>query len=75
VKLFYEGIDEPGLNTLKVYEKAGGYKVLKKALKMEPEDVLTELQKSEVRGRGGAGFAMGKKASFLPKGTMDKYLV
>ena len=42
---------------------------------MEPEDVLTELQASGVRGRGGAGFAMGKKASFLPKGTMDKYLV
>ena len=42
---------------------------------MEPDDVLAELQKSGVRGRGGAGFAMGKKASFLPKGTMDKYLV
>jgi NADH-quinone oxidoreductase subunit F len=75
VKLFYEDIDKPGLNTLKVYEQAGGYKMLKKALKMEPEDVLTELQKSGVRGRGGAGFAMGKKASFLPKGAMDKYLV
>ena len=65
----------PGLNTLKVYEKAGGYESLKQALKMEPEDVLTELQASGVRGRGGAGFAMGKKVSFLPKGTMDKYLV
>ena len=30
---------------------------------------------SDVRGRGGAGFAMGKKMSFIPKGTMDKYLV
>ena len=37
--------------------------------------MLAELQASGVRGRGGAGFAMGKKASFLPKGTMDKYLV
>jgi NADH-quinone oxidoreductase subunit F len=75
VKLFYEDIDRPGLNTLKVYEKTGGYKMLKKALKMEPEDVLSQLQASGVRGRGGAGFAMGKKASFLPKGAMDKYLV
>ena len=75
MKLFYEEIDKPGLNTLEVYEKTGGYEMLKKALKMEPEDVLAELQASEVRGRGGAGFAMGKKASFLPKGTMDKYLV
>ena len=30
---------------------------------------------SEVRGRGGAGFAMGKKMSFIPRGAMDKYLV
>src|ERR671920_2352170 len=37
--------------------------------------VLAELQASNVRGRGGAGFAMGKKVSFLPQGTMDKYLV
>ena len=75
MKLFLEGLDVPGLNTLEGYEKAGGYKSLKQALKMEPEDVLTELQASGVRGRGGAGFAMGKKVSFLPKGTMDKYLV
>ena len=75
MKLFYEDIDKPGLNTLEVYEQTGGYEMLTKALKMEPEDVLAELQASEVRGRGGAGFAMGKKASFLPKGTMDKYLV
>ena len=75
MKLFYENIDEPGLNTLAVYEEAGGYEVLRKALKMEPDAVLAELQASGVRGRGGAGFAMGKKASFLPHGTMDKYLV
>jgi NADH-quinone oxidoreductase subunit F len=75
VKLFYENIDEPGLNTLAGYEKTGGYEVLRKALKMEPDAVLAELLASGVRGRGGAGFAMGKKASFLPHGTMDKYLV
>src|SRR3712207_5882098 len=42
---------------------------------MAREDVLHELDASAIRGRGGAGFAMGKKASFLPKGAMDKYLV
>jgi NADH-quinone oxidoreductase subunit F len=42
---------------------------------MPREAVLQELLDSGLRGRGGAGFAMGKKASFLPKGTMDKYLV
>jgi len=42
---------------------------------MTPEEVLKELEASGLRGRGGAGFAMGKKVSFLPKGAMDKYLV
>jgi NADH-quinone oxidoreductase subunit F len=75
MKLLYDDIDRRGLNTRKVYEKLGGYKSLRKALKMPAEDVLAELQASGVRGRGGAGFAMGKKVSFLPKGAMDKYLV
>ena len=42
---------------------------------MTPEDVLAQLKASGLRGRGGAGFAMGTKVSFLPKGSMDKYLV
>ena len=42
---------------------------------MEPEDVMQQMLDSAVRGRGGAGFAMGKKMSFIPRGTMDKYLV
>jgi NADH-quinone oxidoreductase subunit F len=68
-------IDEPGLNTMDVYERFGGYRSLRKALlDMTPEAVLGQLEDSGLRGRGGAGFAMGKKASFIPKGTMDKYL-
>jgi len=74
-KLLFKDIDEPGLNTLGVYEARGGYESLRKALRMTPEEVLKELETSAIRGRGGAGFAMGKKVSFLPKGTMDKYLV
>jgi NADH-quinone oxidoreductase subunit F len=74
ILLFYD-IDEPGLNTLEVYQRRGGYEALKKALQMTPEDVLKELEASGLRGRGGAGFSMGKKVSFLPKGSMDKYLV
>ena len=75
MKLLFDDIDRPGLATLKVYSELGGYESLRKALKMPAEDVLAELKASGVRGRGGAGFAMGKKASFLPKGAMDKYLV
>ena len=76
-QLLYDNIDQPGLNTLKVYrDERGGYEMLKQALEMTPEDVLAQLQKSGIRGRGGAGFAMGTKASFIPKGgDMDKYVV
>src|ERR687886_55698 len=73
--LLFKDIDEPGLNTLEVYRRRGGYEMARRALDMEPSAVLEELQKSGLRGRGGAGFAMGKKMSFIPKGTMDKYLV
>jgi NADH-quinone oxidoreductase subunit F len=73
--LLFKDIDEPGLHTLDVYAARGGYEALRKALAMTPAEVLHELEASGLRGRGGAGFAMGKKISFLPKGTMDKYLV
>jgi NADH-quinone oxidoreductase subunit F len=73
-KLLFKDIDEPGLATREVYERRGGYGALRRALQMAPEQVLAELEASHIRGRGGAGFEMGKKASFLPKGSMDKYL-
>ena len=73
--LLLKDIDEPGLATREVYERRGGYAALRRALQMEPEAVLAELEASGLRGRGGAGFAMGKKVSFLPKGRVEKYLV
>ena len=74
--LLFKDIDEPGLSTLAVYEARGGYASLRRALEMTPEAVLAELESSEIRGRGGAGFEMGKKISFLPKGSdIEKYLV
>jgi NADH-quinone oxidoreductase subunit F len=73
--ILFHDIDEPGLGTLRVYERRGGYGQLRRALQMPREAVLEEITRSGVRGRGGAGFAMGKKASFIPVGDMDKYLV
>src|SRR6185503_13214721 len=67
-ELLFANIDEPGLATLDGYSRGGGYEMLRKALTMEPADVLQEMLDSGVRGRGGAGFAMGKKMSFIPKG-------
>jgi NADH-quinone oxidoreductase subunit F len=73
--LLLRDIDEPGLHTLAVYEQRGGYSALRRALAASPQEVLSELEASGLRGRGGAGFQMGKKASFLPHGSMEKYLV
>ncbi|MGI8411915.1 MAG: NADH-quinone oxidoreductase subunit NuoF [Solirubrobacteraceae bacterium] len=73
--LLFADIDEPGLNTLEVYERRGGYQALRQALGMTPEEVHENITTSGLRGRGGAGFQMGKKVSFLPEGDMDKYLV
>jgi NADH-quinone oxidoreductase subunit F len=74
-RLLFRKIDEPGLASIDTYRKLGGYQAIGKAYKeMTPEGVLKQLEASGLRGRGGAGFAMGKKASFLPRGDMDKYL-
>ena len=74
-KLLFADIDEPGLATREVYERRGGYAALRKALAMAPGEVLAQIEASSIRGRGGAGFQMGKKVSFLPHGARDKYLV
>jgi NADH-quinone oxidoreductase subunit F len=75
VKLLFRDIDEPGLHTLDVYRRRGGYRARERALRMSRDEVIREIDASGLRGRGGAGFQMGKKASFIPKGDMDKYLV
>ena len=56
-----------GSTSLKVYESRGGYGAARKALKMTPEEVVEEVKKANLRGRGGAGFPAGVKWGFLPK--------
>jgi len=57
------------------YKKNGGYRSLEKLFKMAPADVIEEVKKSGLRGRGGAGFPAGMKWSFVPKNTdKPKYL-
>jgi NADH-quinone oxidoreductase subunit F len=53
---------------LKEYEAAGGYQGLRKALAMQPCDVVDAVKASNLRGRGGAGFSTGQKWSFIPRG-------
>ena len=67
----------PGSHTIKVYLENDGYKALEKALKqMTPEQVIEETKKSNLRGRGGAGFPAGMKWSFVPKdASKPKYIL
>ncbi|MBV2226047.1 NADH-quinone oxidoreductase subunit NuoF [Sphingobacterium mizutaii] len=76
-KLLLEHINVPGINTFAVYREKGGYRAVEKALKsMSPEDVVEEVKKSGLRGRGGAGFPTGMKWSFLAKPEgVPRYLV
>ncbi len=69
------GVIDPG--SLEEYVVAGGYQALEKALKtMTPEQVIDEVSKSGLRGRGGAGFPTGRKWSLTraSKGT-KKYII
>lgn len=67
-RILLEHDDVPGIETFEVYRKHGGYRSVEKALKtMSPEQVVEEVQKSGLRGRGGAGFPTGMKWSFLAK--------
>jgi NADH-quinone oxidoreductase subunit F len=55
------------LHEIDVYLRRGGYKAVEKALKMKPAEVLDEVKKASLRGRGGAGFPAGVKWSFVPQ--------
>jgi len=64
--------------SLKEYEKTGGYQAVRKALKMNPEEVTEIVKASNLNGRGGAGFNTGAKWSFVPMGDdapKQKYMV
>src|SRR5437868_10556105 len=61
--------------TLAGYERTGGYALLRKALAMRPEDITSEVKASNLRGRGGAGFATGVKWGFVPKDAKAVHLV
>ncbi|MEX0736272.1 MAG: NADH-quinone oxidoreductase subunit NuoF [Bacteroidota bacterium] len=63
------------LHKIDVYEAHGGYRALRKALALKPEEVTDEVKKSNLRGRGGACFPTGLKWTFMPKATpKPKYL-
>ncbi len=57
-------------------KQMNGYQAAKKALAMSQDDIINEVKKSNLRGRGGAGFPTGMKWGFIPKQSpKPKYLV
>jgi len=67
---------QPQSWTLDFYRKNGGYEALRRSLEMAPAAIIDEVKKSNLRGRGGAGFPTGLKWSFVPKDSpKPKYLV
>jgi len=76
VKVLTRRFGIPGSASLGAYLAHEGYQALKKALGMRPDDIIQEMKKSGLRGRGGAGFSAGMKWSFVPKQTdKPKYVV
>jgi NADH-quinone oxidoreductase subunit F len=77
-RLIFKHIDAPGYTRdITCYQKHGGYEMLKKGLTMGGPAIREEVMKSQLRGRGGAGFPTGTKWSFIDptKVTKPIYLI
>jgi NADH-quinone oxidoreductase subunit F len=70
------GTGDHDLTKLSDYRAIGGYAGVPKARAMSSDDLIAELQAANLRGRGGAGFPMGRKASLIDRASpKPKYLV
>ncbi len=66
----FDYVEDPLQFTIKRFTENGGYQAWKKVLStMKPDQVIEEIKKSGLRGRGGAGFPTGMKWSFIPKNS------
>ena len=76
LQVLLAGADDHDLTKLDEYRAIGGYVGVGKARAMTPEALIDELQRATLRGRGGAGFPMGRKASLIDRSSpKPKYLV
>jgi NADH-quinone oxidoreductase subunit F len=76
-RVIFKNIDRPGWSIdIDCYLRDGGYEELKKAFGMQPQDIVSEVKASGLRGRGGAGFPCGVKWGFIRPGeTKPIYLI
>lgn len=74
-RVFTKNWHKPNSWTLDTYKQSGGYEAAQKALSMDPGAIIKEVMDANIRGRGGAGFPVGRKWSFVPKDSpKPKYL-
>lgn len=74
-KILTQNFGNAQARTVAGYEATGGYKALRKAVRMTPAQIVDEVKASNLRGRGGAGFPTGVKWTFVPKDAETIYLV
>jgi NADH-quinone oxidoreductase subunit F len=75
-KFLLKNIDNPNSADIGEYEKTGGYSNLRKALSVTPDDILAEVEKSQLLGRGGGGFPVSMKWKFTATDAkFPKYLI
>jgi len=75
LNLLLKRAKKPKVHTIDDYLKDGGYQALEKALNMSPEEIIDWVDKSQLRGRGGAGFPTGKKWRFAVQNPAPRYLI
>ncbi len=75
-KILLRNIDRPDSQEIQVYESSGGYSALRKALKIDPQDIINEIGRSRLVGRGGAAFPVVRKwAAVRQEAAAPKYVV
>ena len=74
--IYIKDIDSIETISINNYLSSGGYKALAKAVKeLKSQDIIEEVKKSGLRGRGGAGFSTGQKWELAAGAEADeKYL-
>lgn len=75
-KVLLKNIENPNSTDINEYKKVGGYQSISKAFELQPKEIIEEIKKSGLRGRGGAGFPTGMKWSFaVADPRSPKYLI